>query len=347
MRSIACFICIVLWPALLAVGQDDGKIVATLGVRIDGANPGLLFNVVNAGVKPIPKDPLGYNSNRVVVLTPAGYVVAGVTIADTFGRERPMIAPGEQVSWEQSFDEVLRSPVFGEAGQYRMYWEYAGVKSREIVLVRREPSKENRPFAPKEDPQGPSGTPRGAFVAFLRSLDETAVHPGFAVTIDPDDPTQAALLDAFVRRAMRMGQLMQKIDIEKLPAGADPPDWRIEATPEAVAAIEQASQTFPEYFNECTLKGRHFSVRLVRDRGKWNVRVADLAPFLDRAAFDRTTAVIAEMYSEVDDGKYATAAAVAAALREKLKDHPDGTLQLTAEPATRPASKRRQLPEAK
>lgn len=347
MTRTTSFVCGMLLPVLLATAQSDRGIIVTLAITIDGAKPGLLFNVVNSSDKAIHDDALNYNGNQIVVLTPGGYVVTRGTIADVFDRnKRALIPPGEQRSWEQPFEELLRLPEFAEAGRYRLYWQYWGVKSREIVLVRREPSKENPPYAPTYDRQEPPGTPRATFVAFLRSLDETAVHPGFALHGEPNDPAQVALSDVLARRAMRMGQLLHQVEIKKLPAGPVPPDWRIEATPHAVSAIEKASQTFSEYFGECTLDGKDFSVRLVRDRGRWIVRVADLVPLVDRATFDRTTEIITKMWSEVDDGKYATAAAVAAALRERLKAHPDGTIQLRAAPTTQPANKGRQLPQA-
>jgi hypothetical protein len=337
MRGITSFICGVFWPVLFVAAQGDRGIIATLSVTMGNPKPGLHMNVVNSSAKEIPDYPLNYNGNRVVALTPGGYVVTRGAIADVFDRKQPMIPPGERRSWEQSFDDLLRLPEFAEAGSYRLYWEYAGVKSREITLIRREPSKDNPPFAPKVDPRDTPPTPRAALVAFLRMLDETAVHPGFALHMDPNDVRDVVLRDTFQRRATRMGQLLHEIELKKLPAGDDLPDWRIEATPEVVTAIDKASQTFSEYFQECTLTGRDFSVRLFRDRNVWKIHVADVAPYIDFPAFDRITTAIDAVATEVRRGRYATASEAAAALRQAMEENPNGTLRLIGMPTSRPS----------
>jgi hypothetical protein len=311
-----------------AQAPPPADVVADVAVVADAAVPTLAFHVRNVGEIPVDRDSLFWGRNSLVVLTPSGRITGtGTRIADDFGAaKRRVIEPGDSASWEAKLAELGFWNVESEAGAYRVYWEYAGVKSNELLLLLKfeGPIDERLRERRAEDPH--DGTPKGAVRALLLGLDRGDA-PAVSGTLHAPqgDRAQAKVQGRFIQRMMAAARFadMSAFKFGKEAAAAAP--LKLEATDERLRALDGADVKFPPYFETATIELPGMRYHLVRDGG-WLVSAATFLKRADAdarlATFERRTEAVRNTADEISTGTYKTIEDALRKLRERLGPAP-------------------------
>jgi hypothetical protein len=286
--------------------------------------PTLAFCVVNTGAQDVARGDLAVNTNSIWTLCPDGTVNVRKIIADPQLRGAsppqdsrvPMIVPGERVVWELPVEYLIQAN--DRPGVYRVYWDFGGVLSDEIRLLR-------RPGLGLDGKPLPKGHPEPK--ATSRSLVESVKRFYVAMDGDPNGMTNGLWLDdtdarhrevaRLLRRRAREASRFKTIVVRRFGEDALNLGWFYASSDaHTLRALEQATITYPEHFMEAYLEpnGGGGKLHLVRKDGAWMVsadnflRGGELDPSLKQinAALERTADELERgMYPHIRDAREA------------------------------------------
>jgi hypothetical protein len=318
----AALLCLISLGSSAAVSPEEksGRRVAVKAAIVgDAANATVRFTVTNHGRDEIVKGGLGINTNRIVLLYPSGKVTDGNTIVDVFppGRQE-MMQPGESVTWEKPLSSIRDAVT--EAGHYRMYWEFSGVRSEELGFTQDKPRA-----LPKGAPrvrEFDQSTPKAALLTLFRATEAGELAGLDALHADKANRAEGDVHNAFVARILAMTGLK---DHAKARFGKSAfLDLKIDSDNATVGAIDRATVTCPPHFDEAMVELANRRYRVIRDRDRWRVSAAN---FLsngkpDLAEFERRTQAIRQTTEEINTRQYRSADEALRVLRKRIDPNP-------------------------
>jgi hypothetical protein len=316
------FIALMMLVSCAAAGPTTAPVenLSQLRLRVttvlDANPPSIRFTASNVGPTAIPEIIFGHRRNWVVVLLPNAEVMQYHIDVDpevAFGE----IASGDSRSWEFAFTEIpMISEKMRGAGEYRLYWEYADVRSNEISFSRSKADLggQSRPAASR-----PGIITPAAFVAgFCRAVDGNSgafqVEQGGLSPALTDEVYSA--LGSRCAAAVEFRSLLDR----HFGKGSDR-QFRLESANTALEALPGASLDFGPYFSEVTIRSKP-PIKLVRwYEFDWRLAASN---FVKAGAvipeIARGTELIKQASSDLRDGKFATAADAIASIQKTLRE---------------------------
>jgi hypothetical protein len=201
--------------------------------------------------------------------------------------------------------------------------------------------------AQTSQPSADPGSPKAAIMDYSKALnagDGTAMHALLLTT----NPTEERMANAMVDYAVALTDLSKKMvakyGAESAHAAIGDPDVMAKTAEETIGRSTEAVKG--DTATVSVNKSAQGQMTLKKVDGKWKICVAEMARDQDPAnvaktldAIDKGNAIIKQMATEVDAGKYPTAEAAKTALNEKIgrMQAAAATMPTTGMATTKPA----------
>jgi hypothetical protein len=316
--------CVAAGPSTMPA-ENTTQLRLVVATVLDTKTPSIRFTALNIGPAAVPEIIFGHRRNWVVVLLPSGAVTQyHMDVDPEIATEQ--IAPGDTQSWDFGYSEL---PMISEetraSGEYRLYWQYAGVRSNEIIFVR---TKADPLFRPKRlGPLADSQTPADVVCGVCEALDG---H----VPVNVESGELGSPLAEAVERTLlfRFGAVLQLRSALQQRFGRDADQkFKLESANAALRTVRDARLDFGPYFTTVTVR-LDPPIRLVRtDERYWRLAASNfVSDGAVRPEIGVGTELINTATSDVAAGKFASASDAIASIEKQLRERSLRVLDLSS-----------------
>jgi hypothetical protein len=316
--------------AVMAGAAEGGELAggldvsASIAIVAGEAEPSVVFTGTNHGDVPVSRGDVAFGANRLMFLTPSGALAEyNYQVMDTApaAASRPArdLRRGESAEWIMKLSDVLDQAGPLEAGEYRLFWEFAGVPSNELrVLQKAERSGRDRERR-KTDFGGQS--PRETLERLYRGIDAGDMMVPELLPFGDRRGEEGEFFRAVQGRVIVAARLMEVASRRFGARAVQEEDWGLYWTPARAVSLRGARVDFDDRFAIARVLVDGQTFRLRRERSsRWAAVPEDLfGPWGEatRARLQRETHDVEAIATAIERGEYRHAREAVEALRRR------------------------------